>query len=178
MVFSRKKIFLIILKNFLKALIAAAISFAAVFFLREQILKAGNSIIEQQTLLFILEKRTDAISQIRGDFEIIGNADEMIKRAVPQAENILDFVAALENLGARTGVSQSFRFGTPVPLADNFQEINYDLSVTASLPALIAYLENFEKLPFFTDIVGFSLYSAGGAESTGTTQIKSKVYVR
>ena len=36
---------------------------------------------------------------MRRDFETIGSADEMIKRAVPPADNILGFVASLENLG-------------------------------------------------------------------------------
>ncbi|MBI5147849.1 MAG: hypothetical protein HZA37_01720 [Parcubacteria group bacterium] len=178
MIFNRKKIFIIILRNFLKALFAAAAAFAVAFFLGEQIVKSGNSVVEQQTLLFILEKRTDVLSQMRRDFEIIGNADETINQAVPSAENILNFVAALESLGVRSGVSQSFRFGTPTPIPGDFQEIGYDLSVAASLPAMIAYFENFEKLPYFTDIAGFSVSSVGGVESAGTAQIKSKVYVR
>ncbi|MEK7520907.1 MAG: hypothetical protein AAB560_02405 [Patescibacteria group bacterium] len=178
MVFSRKKIIIVILRNFFKALIAAGAAFAAAFFLGGQIVKSGNSVIEQQTLLFIMEKRTDAVSQMRRDFETIGSADEMIKRAVPPADNILGFVASLETLGISRGVSQSFRFGTPVPLSGGLQEINYDLSVAANLPILIAYLENFEKLPFFADIAGFSVYAVGGVESAGTAQIKSKLYVR
>lgn len=167
---------MIILKNALKAGAAIAVAAFVIIFTGKQIGKISDSLAEQRTATFILEKRSETISRLAKDFETVGNADEKIKNAFPPVDNILDFVAALENLSVQNSIQGTYSFGTPSE-AEGF--IDYGLNINANIFSLINYLKSFENLPYFTGISGITLGAqSNGWEGNSSVSLRAKIYTR
>jgi hypothetical protein len=174
--FTKKQLLMMILKNLLKASLAAAFAIAVIVFTGGQIGKISNSLVEQRTATFILEKRNETISRLAEDFKKIGGTDEKIKNAFPPVDNILDFVAALENLSVQNSIQETHSFGTPSETRDS---IDYGINMSANIFSLINYLKSFEKLPYFTGVSGISLSAQGnGWEGNSLVSLKARVYTR
>jgi len=171
--FNKKQLILTIFKISLKAVIATVIAIIIIVFSSQQISKISNSLKEQRTAAFILEKKTETISQLREDFNLVDEADRKISDAFPPADNILGFVTSLENLASQNGLQQTISFGTP---ADS--SIDYNLTLNANIFTLINYLKNFEKLPYFTGISSINLNAPSGWEGNSTISIRAKVYTK
>lgn len=173
--FNRKQLIIKILKNLLKAGVAVLVAVIVIFFSGRQISKISQTVSEQRISAFILEKRSETIFQLRDGFKVIGNADKKIEESLPLAENILGFVAGLENLASQNSVQQILSFSVP---ADKV--IDYNINLSANISVLINYLKNFEKLPYFTGIssINLSASSVGGWEENSAVSLKAKVFIR
>ena len=174
--FTKKQLLIKIFKNVLKAGVAIAVAASIVIFTGEQISKISNSLIEQRTAAFILEKRSETISRLAKDFVTVGNTDEKIKNAFPPVDNILGFVATLENLFVQNSIQGTYSFGTPSEAGDY---IDYGLNINANIFSLINYLKSFENLPYFTRILSIGLGAQGnGWEGNSLVSLRAKIYTR
>lgn len=183
--FQQKQLTLTIIKKLSRALVALVIAVLIVVFLSGQIDKIGSGIQKKRTLSYILEKRTETIDNLRLSFTKVGDVDKRIKDALPTADNILDFVAALESLAASTSLQQSTRFGSPVPTAISsggitLSAIDYSTTLNGNVATLTNYLKGFEKLPYFSSITAISINagSSKGWDGDSTVSIQAKVYTR
>ena len=152
---------------------AAVVAAIIVVFSGQQIVKISNSLAEQRATAFILEKRSETITQLKEDFKLVGDADKKIENAFPPADNVLEFVAALETLANQNGVSQGLSFSAPVE-----GSVDYTIAIGGHIFILINYLKNFEKIPYFSAISSVSLNAPGGWEGNSTISLKAKVYTR
>lgn len=154
------------------AAVAAAV---VIFFSSSQISKISQTIREQRISAFVLEKRSETIFQLREGFRVIGDADKKIEEALPPAENILGFVAGMENLASQNSVQQILSFSV---LADKI--IDYNINLNVNISSLINYLKNFEKLPYFTGIssINLSASSVGGWEENSAVSLRAKFFIR
>ena len=142
-----------------------------IIFFSQQIVKISNSLFEQRATAFILERRNDAIGQLREDFKAIGESDNKIKNAFPPADNILDFISAMETLANSHSIPQSLRFGA---LAGDY--IDYNIQLNANISIFINYLKSFEKLSYFTSISGISLSSSGDLMGDSAISLGARIY--
>lgn len=183
--FNRKQLTLVIAQKLMKAVVAAFIAILIVVFISSQIVKIGDTIQKKRTLSYILEKKSETIDNLRQSFNKIGDGDKRVKDALPTADNILDFVAALESLAASTSLQQSTHFGTPVPTAItsgniSVSSIDYGTTLNGNISTLINYLKGHEKLPYFSGISSITLNTASdkGWEGDSSVTIQAKIYTR
>lgn len=172
--FNKKQLIFIIIRHLFRAVIAALVALALILFLSRQIKKISDSINEQRVLAAVLEKRNENLSRLREEFFLIGNIEEKINSALPPADNILEFVVALEDLSAAGSLTQTFNFGSPVN-----SQIDYSISLGAGISALTDYLKGFEKLPYFTSVSGLNLSAlAGDWQGNSLITLKAKLYTK
>lgn len=182
--FTTKNLIILIGRHALIALGAVGISLIVVLFLAHSIERVSTTAVESRHLARSLEQRAELFTIITHEVELVGGNSARIENAFVPTDNILGFIAALEDLALTSAVTQNFRFGTPTgsslsapfPLAT----IPFSMTVSANLPAIIAYLERFEKLPYAVTIGNISISSSdtGGWFGTSTGSFNATLYAR
>lgn len=176
-----RELILTIGRNLLKAAATAIAAVFLVLFLSGQISKISESIVKNKRTTFLLEKRTETLSELRNNLKIIGDNEKKIEEAMPPVDNILDFVAALEAVASENSLQQSLKFGTPVQVtAGQIYSIDYYVTLNGNVVTLLNYLKRFEQLPYVTGISRINLQASTprGWEDDSSVSIQGKLYVR
>lgn len=168
-----KYLLLTISKYALRAVIPAIIAVFMITFLKEKIILISRSVVEQRTLSMVLERRSETLSKLKNDFDAVGEVDEKIKGAMPPADNILDFVAALESMASKHSIQQSLNFNTP-----SDSSIDYSINLSGNVFALISYLKDFEKLPYLTGVNSVNIVSQGDWTDSSSVYLAAKLYIK
>ena len=177
-----------------RAFLAVVVAMVAIYFLSGQISAIGSTARENRTAVTILENKNQVANDLKNGFASIGDGDKKVEEAFIKAENIVEFINKLEDIAKNAGLEQSLRFYTPGPLqpptegteenkpADELKlmEVDYDINLKGSAASLVKYLEEFEKLPYFSKVVSINLNSspALGWEKDATISVKAQLYLR
>lgn len=183
---NKKQIILKITKDGVKALVAVGVAAVVVWFFSREISKISNSMAEKTALTSLMESRNDIILKLKNDLEPIGNKKVKIEQALPPADNILEFIGALESLAAKHSLTQNVKFSSPAPLTTaageilNFYSIDYNLTLNGNISTLILYLKDFEKLPYFSGANSFTLNAQvpNTWSDNSVISIQAKLYVK
>lgn len=160
--FNKNKLLIGLAKSLLKALLAGLIAGAVVWFLSGQIAKTGKTLYEKKKLSLILSKRTETVLKLTEDFKIVGANDEKIENALPTTDSILEAISVLESVALKNSLVQSLRFGNPTLFSADPDKIplggiDYSITINGTATAFTKYLEDFEKLPYFSGISNLNL---------------------
>ncbi len=176
--FTSKNLLMYIGRNALISLGVILVTILIIFFIKREIESVTDNIVFNNKLETELKKRTELLSVIKHDAQIVGNNDVLISNAFLPSDNISTFINALDNLASSNGVSQSYRFETPVSLAASeafpLSTIAYSNSLTTSVRNFSSYLKKFESMPYFTKIEGLNISSQDKSGWTGTCSISYK----
>lgn len=184
--FERTRLRKLILAFFFRILASVIVASIIITACVGQINKINASIIEKNKLARILDQKSETLRELEQNLAVIGTNDKKILEALPPSNNILDFIAVLENLAARTSVRQTMRFGTPVAVTPaeakgvGIARIDYTMAISGNVHTLFNYMKNFEHLPYFTRINSFSVQSGNelGWEGESTISISASVFVQ
>lgn len=172
---NQKQYFSQIMKHGIKILSAIAIAVIIVSYSSNHISKISASIVERRASSFALEKRSEMASQLEKDFKKIGDADTKIEQAFPSEDTILDFTASMVSLGVASGRKQTLSFSTVYGGA----LFEYSIGLDGNIETLIAYLNLFEKLPYFTSLSGITFIGpAGGWLENSSISMKASTLMR
>lgn len=182
--FTTKNLLILIGRYALITFVVVGVSLIAVFFLARSIERISTTAVKNRHMARSLEQRTELFTTIMREVELVGENGTRVENAFVPSDNILGFIAALESLALTSAIAQNFRFGTPTgsslsapfPLAT----IPFSMTISANLPAIIAYLERFEKLPYMATIGNISISSSDTAGWFGasTTSFNATLYAR
>jgi hypothetical protein len=140
-----------------------SISAFAVFLLKKQITHITDAIVLNHKLETSLKKRIELLSVVKHDAQIVDSNDILINNAFIPSNNILEFINALDNLAISNGVTQIYRFETPVPSAISgpfpLSDISYSNNISTNVLKFSKYLKDMEKLPYFTNIESLNISS-------------------
>lgn len=183
--FERTKLRKLIISYLLWIIGAIAVASVVVGVCAGQITKVSKSLVEKRRLAAILEQKNETLRQLEKDLAVIGSQEKKIREALPPSSNILDFIADLEGLAARSSVKQTTRFGTPVPVSPEGTEgisiakVDYGITINGNIFTLQSYMKNFDNLPYFTKINSFSIQSGKelGWEGESSISINATVFV-
>jgi len=182
--FTTKNLLILIGRNMLIALAAITISLAVVFFLSKEISRVSDSVLLNHHLQTELSKRTGLLEVLKHDAQIIGTNDVKIADAYAPSDNILGFINTLDTLATKNILTQVYHFETPMPsdVSTTFpiSTIAYTNNFEASVGTFSNYLKNFNKLPYFTKIEGFSISSQDkqGWLEAGVVSYKAILYTK
>lgn len=181
---TKKQLILIILKNLGLVLVAISVSLFVVVYSSKQIAKISDSISEKKRVSFVLEKRGETYANLKNNSAMLGASDRVVEASLVPSDDISGFIGALETLGIQSGVTQSYQFGTPVISAKSDEltitSIDYSLKVGTNIYGLVAYLKNFESMPYLSGILNLNV-SAGGArglDDVSNISMNARLYVR
>lgn len=170
---NRRQLLKTILKYSARAGLVAFIAIIVINFLKKEIVAINKSVVEQKDLAAILERRSATLSQLKSDYDRVDGSEEKILGAMPPADNILEFVAALESLGLKNSIEQTLSFNTP-----SGSEISYSITLNGNIFSLINYLKDFEKLPYLTSISSVNLVSQGDWEANSSIYLSAKLHIK
>ncbi len=181
---TKKRLILTILKNL--TILAAAVSLATgvVIYSSRQINRISGAIAEKKRISFVLEKRSETYTNLKRDFAELDGAERFIENALVPSDDISGFISAVETLGAQSGVTQSYQFGTPNLSGafgnPNIASIDYSLRVSANIHSLVAYLKNFENMPYFSGIMSVNMVSGAerGWNNVSDIYMNARLYAR
>lgn len=179
--FTTKNLFTLVGKQLLIAGGFLLVAVLAVIIFSTQITKITGDAIKNRHTAALLSERAALLSNLKHETDIIGSNNTIIKHAFIPTNNILDFVGVIENLAFRNGLTQAYNFSAPTisPTGTSFTPaiITYQDTISgANVTALIKYLKEFEKLPYFTKIDSLN-FSAGGGDwrNSGTASFGATV---
>ncbi len=182
---NKKRLFLIILKQLSVAVAIGAVAVVAVYFLRLRIEKIGDSLIEKKQLSFFLDKKSEVLANLKEDMKIVGDNDKKINDAILPADNILEFVAAVDNLSSQNSTQHTLTFNNPVAVAmlpggSNLYAIDFSISLTGTVYTVASFLKDYDKLPYFNSITGLAVNAPAdkGWEGVSTVTIQGRVYAK
>lgn len=183
--FQKKRLLFVIGKHIAKALGAIILALTITFFMARQISNIGDSLAEKRRLAYAIERRQEVASGLRQAFKIVGENDAQIERALPPADDILDFVTLLESLARERSIEQTYKFGTPASIGSSDQgvslvSIDYTLTLRTNVSNLLAYLKRLEKVSYFTAISSLAINNQGsfGLEGDSSVQVQAQLYGR
>lgn len=158
----KKRLFLIISKQLIAAVVAVVVAGVAVAFLKNKIEKIGDSLVEKKKAALVLEKRGEVLSRLSEDMKIVDGHDKAIENALPPVSDISDFITALDNLFAGSQEQHTVSFSDPVlvttlPSGTRLYSVNFSLTLGGNVFTLSNFLRDFDKLPYFTAITGVNL---------------------
>lgn len=162
--FTTKNLFKLIGKQLLISLGLVIFAFITVFIISDQITKISKKVIKDRNIVATLGERTEHLSMLKYEASIIGSNDKVIKQAFIPSDNILEFIAILESLALKNGVTHTFSFSSPGPVIGEtalpISIINYQNNVSSNIFTFIKYLKEFEQLPYFTKIDNITISSS------------------
>ncbi|MGB2580466.1 MAG: hypothetical protein WBC83_02125 [Minisyncoccia bacterium] len=165
--FTTKNLFKLIGKQLLISLGFVVFAFITVFIVSDQISKMSKKAIKDRNTATTLSEQTSLLSSLKYEASIIGSNDQVIKHAFIPSNNILEFIAILESLALKNGITQTFSFSSPNPAIEEtplpISMINYQNNISSNIFTFIKYLKEFEQLPYFTRINSISI-SSGSAD--------------
>jgi len=181
---SRKQVVTIISRQVIIAGAAIVVAAAACFFTGQAISKISDSLQQKEKLTELLSLRINNIQQLKNSLAVLGEHDKKIATLYPPTDNILDFVGALGSIAKQTSVKQTLTFGNFAPFTAAggtiIDRTDYTISLTGTMPALKAYLEQLEKISFVTKIGAVNLYAAppSGWNGDSTITINGSLYAQ
>ncbi len=177
-----------------RALLAVVVASVVIYLISGRITTIGETAKENRTAVTILEAKNQVGNDLKNNFASIGDGDKKVEGAFIRAENIIEFINKIEKIANENKLEQNLRFGTPVPLQTSTEEtdtdkpsedlklmqVNYNIDLKGDITSFNKYLEEFEKLPYFSSITSITIVSnpASGWEKDANISIRAQLYLR
>jgi hypothetical protein len=183
--FTHRHLISFIIKSILIAGGVALLAMFSIVYVHGHIKRITHSIVEQKRLSAILEVRNQQFTQEKTNLGYVEERIDKISHALLPANNILEFVDALESIAAKNNLASTVRFDSPVATTKTFGDpvktiysVNFSLSLQANIFSLQSYTHDLEHLPYFAKIesLSFDSQGTGGWNNTSTVSIKGTLY--
>lgn len=173
----------VLIRNAVMAGGAALIGVLVVVFLSSRIDSVTEDIVAAKRLSTALDARNEALAGLVADIRSTASATERIEAALLPARDILEFVGAVESMAQKHNVTEAIRFDTPSETLYAIDRgpivaIPFSLSVQGNVFTFLAYLNDLERLPYFTRVgtIAVSSPQDGGWENLSTISMQGVLY--
>jgi Tfp pilus assembly protein PilO len=161
------------------AIVAAG---AIAFTFKSKIEMSAKNIHEKRSLIAVLEKRDENFLALKFDADILRKNLPILRKALPEEDNIDIIVSSLESLAAQTNNTVNLEFA---PL-DNSQIIgtakgvSFSASLLGNIGTFTQYLKGLKKLPYFIEISNIAVSGDSGINSNNNSRLvlSAKVYIK
>ncbi len=171
-----------IVKNVLGAFVTVVICGVLMFILDSQISNTVKSISQAKLAILEAQASNIDISRLQNQFKTIDGNDTRINNALPHENNVIPFVNALQALAKKDSVQESYTFSSPVPYTSqgsmNIYSISYSISLAGNISVFTNYLNDFQNLPYFTNISSITISSPSGLQQGSSMNMTATLYVQ
>jgi len=147
-----------------------------------QISDLVNSIGQAKKVSLEGQARGVAISQLQNQFQIIGDSQDKINNALLHTDNIVSFVNALKAIATKNSIQQSYSFSSPTPYTSQegqtFYSVSFNISLAGDIDTFIQYLNDFNNLPYFTNISSINISSPSGVQHSSSMNMVATLYIQ
>ena len=153
-----------------------------IFILKNKIESKAAQLQEKRNMLEILEKRDENFLDLKSTSELVEKNLPIIKMTLPDEKSIEKFVAALENIAAKTNNEQFLVFN-PIEnskqAGEKISRLEFSVALTGNSSSFINYLEEFKKLPYFIEIKNITIENnLGITNNDSRMNLKSEIYIK
>lgn len=169
----------IVLKNLLVIIISILISTILILFLVSKIKSQFQNLIEKQTLLFLAQNRTQSSNKLELDFKKIEENLPNIKKALPDQNNLLEYLSDLDATSKSFGLISTVSIqqnASQAPLLDGkVVPVEFTMQVQGNLHSFNQFLEAVERLPYYTKILSLDSTSEKNVSDSANFNLKAQV---
>ena len=165
--FTKRQLTIELIEVLGRALFAVVIASVVIYLVSGRVTTIGETAKENRTAVTILEAKNQVGNDLKNNFASIGDGDKKVEGAFVKAENILEFINKLEAIARDVNLEQVLKFYAPMPLQTSEEEteesksaeelklmsVEYDINLKGDAASLVKYLEEFEKLPYFSKVI-------------------------
>lgn len=155
----------------LQAAMVAVLSFMVVKILHQKIQSLTSAIQTQRLAAFTLVNKNETIRQLQADLAVVGDNENIIRSAMPPADNVTAFKSALDEIAGRYSLQEKISFSLP---SSDQKKVDFTVIIDANANMLISYLKDFEKLPFLSSIKSIDFQSKTNLGWQGDSQVVLK----
>lgn len=145
--------------NFLAGLtLIGAVIILSLYFINQQIEAVRGRLIVKKNELIAAENREKLISDLTTENNALEKEIRAIENALPNRDNIVNFIKDLENLASTTGVKMSLKFiekPEKDPQTGNLTLV-FNLELEGTSSAIDNFLQATKKLPYFITVYQFN----------------------
>lgn len=181
---TKKQLTLIMIRNLVIIAIFAGVALSVVIYSANQMSQISNSVNEKKKISFALQKRSETYSNLKNEFSVLGNTEKALEGALVPSDDISNFISAIEALGVKNGVNQSYKFGAVNQATEQggitVSNIDYSIKIRATMQSAILYLKNFEDMPYFSSILNISVTpnTAEGLNGVSDVLLNARLYTK
>lgn len=155
---------------------------AAVFFLKAKVESSAHKIYEKRSMLAALEFRENNSLVLSASYPVVRDNLPLLKKALPDKDNIADAVNAIDSLALETGNAQVLEFkplAEPAGSASIIESLSFSAVLTGNIWSFGEYLNKIGKLPYFIEITSASVSGDTGITGIGgRMSLTAKLYIR
>ncbi len=151
----------------------------AISFTARQIVLASKTLQEKRSLLYVWEKRDETLTSLKEDFKKIEEDLPQVKKALPKEEEIIDFIAALENVALSAGIEQTIHFEPKTKdKAGAYPIIVCKVDLGGNLDSTIRYLSEVEGLVYFVKFNNLDMIGEENIQKSSEAKLLSEIYIK
>lgn len=119
----------------------------------------SDSLFEKRKITYTLENTKETQEKLARDLARLKPHEKVLRDTLPPGNNILPFVATLEDLAKQRGLKQTYTFGVPTEPTGDFplSHIDFTIGLRANVHTLKAYLSDLLTMPYIIKINTVSL---------------------
>lgn len=123
------------------------------------------------------QTKSQTTRELANAYGAVESSIAVISNAMPMADNVVDFQAALESIARKYSLQQVVAFGSP---SGDQKTIDCDITLTGNINSLVKYLEDYEKLPYLASInsIGFQTKDSMGWEGDSVISMKGTIFTK
>ncbi|MFH1366710.1 MAG: type 4a pilus biogenesis protein PilO [Patescibacteria group bacterium] len=143
-----------------------------IFPLINQVTGVKNEIDEQKITLEIMKNKSENISKIQKDYEIILEKKNDLEKMTLSSANQLNFFKNIEDLAQQNSLIQNYNLEAPSP--NNTAETKINIQLNGDYLRILSYLKGLESLDYYIKIISINFsVSTAGAMVNATLQAKT-----
>ena len=162
--------------------ITIAISISFIFILKDKIESMAAQLQEKRNMLEILEKHDENFLDLKSTNKLVEKNFLIIETMLPDEKSIEKFVAALENIAAKTNNNQFLVFSSienSKQVGEKINSLEFSVTLTGNSYSFIDYLEELKKMPYFIKIKNITIENGSGiANNNSQMNLKSEIYIK
>lgn len=170
-----------IIKTIIVTAVVLAVSGAIVFVFKNKIEASAKKIQEKRSLLAVLDKKDETFLALKANSKTLEETLPVLRRALPDEDNIGGAVSSLEFLASQTNniVSLEFEPLNNPQSSGAIRTVNFSATLAGNMDTFAAYLKGVKALPYFIEIAGVAV-SSDSKISNGNSRmsIKGKLYIK
>jgi|GEM_PF-6223670 len=176
--FGRKQFIAALLGNIAKAVVPVIVAFVLVWYMGGRITAMSNAMYNSRSLAAFFEKRGEIIDGLRGTFARIGDGDTKLAKALPEVDNILEFISAFDAVAAKNGITHSVTYSDPV-VSGHGHSVGFSVRLSANVFVLRNYIRDFESLPYFASFSSADMNAQlGDWKNNSTIMMQGVLYTK
>lgn len=169
-----------ILKSIAVTGLILAVEAMVLFFIIQAVSKKAEEIAERKILAISFEQETVNFGSMENDYNKINPYLNTIENILPDSDNLVRVLEALNNFGLKVGVYSSVNLESQSLLPSDIDGLNYipfSIIIDGNYESLRNYLKGFNQQPIFASVESIA-FNGQSIFNSARIKLNGKIYTR